>query len=81
MKDFANKEYLDDLKDQARFEVGTQVQFFEFSDITLMKWITVLTSLMMFNYWTELININIAFSFFIGAYVMLIVFYLKYGTK
>ncbi len=81
MKDLAKKDYLDELKDQARFEIGTQVQFFEFNDITMMKWIAVLTSLMMFNYWTELINMNIAYAFFIGAYVMTVVFYIRYGTK
>jgi len=75
-KDIHKPEYLD-----AKLELGTTVQFFSFNldDVCIINaFIGALIALLAFlipNYLTEL------FSFYMGSFVTLIVFYLKFGTN
>lgn len=77
MKDLAKKEYLD----KARFELGTEVQFFKFG---LEEVISILIAIGLITigllYLTPL-NIEIILGGFTGAFLLLLYFYLTIGTN
>lgn len=76
MKDLHKPDYLD-----AKMELGTEVQFFSFdqSDLYLYTIILgIITIFFMFlipNYWTEI------FFLYLGSFVTMLLFYIKYGTN
>ena len=76
MKDLHKPDYLD-----AKMELGTEVQFFSFdqSDLYLYTIILgIITIFFMFlipTYWTEI------FFLYLGSFVTMLLFYIKYGTN
>ena len=70
-----------DFIDKARFELGTQVQFFEYTLDDVVQFNTILGGLVaLIFFFTETYATELFFAY-IGAFAMTIVFYLKFGTK
>ncbi len=77
MKDLAKKDYLD----EAKLELGTDVQFFKFGldDVAYISiFIGIITMLLIF---ITPINLDLIIGGFTGAYLLLIFFYIKVGTN
>jgi hypothetical protein len=76
-KDLAKKEFLDKVK----MDLGTQVQFFEFSfdDMVLSSMIpAIITALL---YWLTSIDATLLFAMYGASWLTMFVFYLIYGTN
>lgn len=77
MRDLAKKEYLDD----AKLELGTEVQFFKFGldDVCIISMVIAFITLILI-YFTP-INIDLIIGGFSGAFLLLLCFYIKVGTN
>lgn len=76
-KDLAKQEFLDKVK----MDLGTQVQFFEFSfdDMVLSSMIpAIITALL---YWLTSIDATLLFAMYGSSWLTMFVFYLIYGTN
>lgn len=69
------------LLDQARFEIGTDVQLFEFSFDDAIIYNCIIAGICgLFIYLMPQYSVYAGF-FYLGAFVMLSLFYLKFGTN
>lgn len=67
--------------DKARLEFGTQVQFFEYTLDDVVQYNTILGGLIaLFCFFTNTYPMEL-FYIYLGAIIMTIIFYFKYGTK
>ncbi len=76
-RDLAKQEFLDKVK----LDLGTQVQFFEFSfdDMVLSSMIpAIITALL---YWLTSIDATLLFAMYGASWLTMFVFYLIYGTN
>lgn len=76
-KDLAKQEFLDKVK----MDLGTQVQFFEFSfdDMVLSSMIpAIITALL---YWLTSIDATLLFAMYGSSWLTMFIFYLIYGTN
>ena len=76
-RDLAKQEFLDKVK----MDLGTQVQFFEFSfdDMVLSSMIpAIITALL---YWLTSIDATLLFAMYGSSWLTMFVFYLIYGTN
>lgn len=76
-KDLAKQEFLDKVK----MDLGTQVQFFEFSfdDMVLSSMIpAIITALL---YWLTPIDATLLFAMYGSSWLTMFIFYLIYGTN
>ena len=76
-KDLAKQEFLDKVK----LDLGTQVQFFEFSfdDMVLSSMIPAIITALLF--WLTTIDTMILFGMYGASLLTIFVFYLIYGTN
>jgi len=77
MKDLAKKEYLD----EARFELGTEVQFFKFGLEEVISILIALGLITIGLFYLTPISIDIILGGFFGAFLLLLYFYIKIGTN
>lgn len=76
-RDLAKQEFLDKVK----MDLGTQVQFFEFSfdDMVLSSMIpAIITALL---YWLTSIDATLLFAMYGSSWLTMFIFYLIYGTN
>ncbi len=78
MKDLAKKEFL---KDQARLELGTQIQFIDYSFDDFIIYSAILGGFTAIIYFLTNISPELLFSAHLGALITLLIFYIKFGTK
>jgi|LUMQ01.1.fsa_nt_gb hypothetical protein len=76
MKDKAKKDFLD-----AKLELGTEVQFFEFGFDEVVNYSTLLALIIVLLYWLTPIGTTFLLGLYIGAIISLILFYIKFGTN
>ena len=76
MRDLHRNRLLD-----AKLELGTEVQLFEFNLDKVIGFSLVLTALAGLSFLTGVMSPDNTLSFFIGAYLSLFVFYIIYGTN
>ncbi len=76
-KDLAKQEFLDKVK----LDLGTQVQFFEFSfdDMVLSSMIPAFITALL--YWLTSIDATLLFAMYGSSWLTMFVFYLIYGTN
>ena len=76
-RDLAKQEFLDKVK----FDLGTQVQFFQFSfdDMILSSMIpAIITALL---YWLTTIDATLLFAMYGSSWLTILIFYIIYGTN
>lgn len=76
-RDLAKQEFLDKVK----FDLGTQVQFFQFSfdDMILSSMIpAIITALL---YWLTTIDATLLFAMYGSSLLTILIFYIIYGTN
>mgnify|MGYP003626416194 FL=1 len=80
-KDFARQDFLDNQKDQARLEHGTQVQFFKFTfdDFVLSSMIPA--GIVALLFFVTNIDASILFGMYGASIVTMFIFYLFIGTN
>lgn len=76
-RDLAKQEFLDKVK----MDLGTQVQFFEFSfdDMVLSSMIPAFITALL--YWLTSIDATLLFAMYGASWLTMFVFYLIYGTN
>lgn len=78
MRDLAKKEFL---KDQAKIEIGTQVQFFEFDMDDYLTFNAVLGLLVAILLMFAPMPLDYILSAYTGSFITLLIFYIKFGTN
>lgn len=78
MRDLAKQEFL---KDQAKLELGTEVQFFKFNFDDVCIYTTIMALITMILYYFTPILIDLIIGGFSGAFLLLLFFYYKIGTN
>ena len=76
-RDLAKQEFLDKVK----LDLGTQVQFFEFSfdDMVLSSMIPAFITALL--YWLTSIDATLLFAMYGSSWLTMFIFYLIYGTN
>ena len=78
MKDLAKQEFL---KDQAKLELGTHVQFFEFNMDDYLTFNTILGLIVALLLIFIPIPLDYVLSAYTGSFITLLLFYIKFGTN
>ena len=78
MKDLSKQEFL---KDQAKLELGTKVQFFKFDLDDVCSYTTIMALITLILYYFTPILLDLIIGGFTGAFLLLLFFYYKIGTN
>ena len=78
MKDLAKKRFL---KDQAKIEIGTQVQFFDFNMDDYLTFNSLLGLVVALLLIFSPIPLDYILSAYTGSFITLLIFYIKFGTN
>ena len=78
MKDLSKQEFL---KDQAKLELGTQVQFFEFDMDDYLTFNSLLGLVVALLLIFSPIPLDTILSAYTGSFITLLIFYIKFGTN
>ena len=78
MRDLSKKQFL---KDKARLEFGTQIQFFNFDFDNFITFNLILAGVMGLLFYFTTIPVDILIGATIGSLTTLLIFYIKFGTK
>jgi|TARA_R110000824_G_scaffold120908_2_gene276679 hypothetical protein len=78
MKDLAKQDFL---KDQAKLEFGTQIQFIEYSFDNFIELSAILGGLAALIFAFSTISPEAIFSAYIGSLITSLIFYIKFGTN
>ena len=78
MRDLSKKQFL---KDKARLEFGTKIQFFNFDFDNFITFNLILAGVMGLLFYFTTIPVDILIGATIGSLITLLIFYIKFGTK
>tara|TARA_R110002012_G_C11412826_1_gene587287 strand:- start:82 stop:345 length:264 start_codon:yes stop_codon:yes gene_type:complete len=80
-KDFARQEFLDNQKEQAKLEFGTQVQFFEFSFDNFILSSMIPAFIVATLFLMTSINATLLMTIYCSSVFTMFIFYLIFGTN